>query len=125
MFPELVKPYQMYGSAGLIVPGVNGRDQEYSTKDVQKFLKDFPVPFQTALDGRGRSRKSFLILGLPTIAFSDSAGRRASDLPRPDRSPESRAWHRDRSFAALKDVSSAEAVSSVIRDAGNRRARSD
>jgi cytochrome c biogenesis protein CcmG, thiol:disulfide interchange protein DsbE len=73
-FPELVKAHQMYSAAGLVVLGVNGRDQEYSTKDVQKFVKEFSVPFEIALDEHGRSRRSFLIIGLPTTAFIDSAG---------------------------------------------------
>lgn len=73
-FPELVKAYQTYSAAGLVVLGVNGRDQEYNTKDVQKFVKEFSVPFEIALDERGRTRTSFLILGLPTTAFIDSAG---------------------------------------------------
>lgn len=73
-FPELVRVYQTHGPAGLVVLGVNGRDQEYSTKDVRKFVKEFSVPFEIALDEHGDARKTFLILGQPTTFLIDSAG---------------------------------------------------
>lgn len=73
-FPELVRASQTHGPAGLVVLGVDGRDQEYSTKDVNKFVKEFSVPFEIALDERGRSRQTFLIIGLPTTIFIDSGG---------------------------------------------------
>jgi len=56
------------------VVGVNGRDQELSTKDVQRFVDEFSVPFEVALDKRGRSRQAYLIRGLPTTVFVDSGG---------------------------------------------------
>lgn len=73
-FPELVRAYQTHSPAGLSVLGVNGRDQEYSTKDVQKFVDEFSVPFTIALDNRGKARRDFRILGLPTTVFIDTAG---------------------------------------------------
>jgi thiol-disulfide isomerase/thioredoxin len=73
-FPELVRVHQLYSAAGLVVLGVNGRDQEFSTKSVKNFVKEFSVPFEIALDERGRSRQTFLILGLPTTVFIDSGG---------------------------------------------------
>jgi peroxiredoxin len=73
-FPELVRAQRTYGPAGLYVLGVNGRDQEYSTKDVQRFVDQFAVPFTIALDTRGRSRTAYRIIGLPTTVFVDTAG---------------------------------------------------
>jgi len=73
-FPELVRAQRTYGPAGLYVLGVNGRDQEYSTKDVQKFVDQFSAPFTIALDTRGRSRTTYRIIGLPTTVFVDTAG---------------------------------------------------
>jgi len=32
------------------------------------------VPFDVALDKRGRSRQTFIIVGMPTTVFVDSAG---------------------------------------------------
>ena len=73
-FPELVRAHREYGAVGLYVLGVNERDQELSTKDVQKFVDRLSVPFDVALDKRGRSRQTFLIVGMPTTVFVDSAG---------------------------------------------------
>lgn len=73
-FPELVRAYQSHHATGLVLLGVNGRDQEYSTNAVRKFVNEFSVPFETVLDERGRARDAFLIIGLPTTVFIDSAG---------------------------------------------------
>ena len=73
-FPELVRAFHTHHPAGLVVLGVNGRDQEYSTGAVKKFLNEFAVPFETVLDERGRTRDTFLIIGLPTTVFIDSGG---------------------------------------------------
>ena len=73
-FPELVRAHVTHSPTGLYVLGVNGRDQELRTKDVQKFVDEFHVPFPVALDERGRSRRAFQIVGLPTTIFIDSGG---------------------------------------------------
>jgi thiol-disulfide isomerase/thioredoxin len=73
-FPELVRVHNEHGPAGLYVLGVNERDQELRTKDVQAFVDEFAVPFDVALDQRGRSRRTYLILGLPTTVFIDTGG---------------------------------------------------
>ena len=73
-FPELVRVHREHGPAGLFVLGVNERDQELNTKNVEKFVKDLAVPFEVALDKRGRTRRDYLIRGMPTTVFVDSAG---------------------------------------------------
>ncbi len=73
-FPELVRAHQTYGPAGVRVIGVNGRDQELRTKDVQQFVNEFAVTFPIALDARGRSRRTYGLIGLPTTVFIDSGG---------------------------------------------------
>ena len=73
-FPELVRAHREHGPAGLYILGVNERDQEVSTKRVQKFVDDLAVPFEVALDKRGRSRQTYLIRGMPTTVFVNSAG---------------------------------------------------
>jgi thiol-disulfide isomerase/thioredoxin len=73
-FPELVAAYRKYREAGLEVLAVNQRDQETSLGDVQAFVKRFAVEFTVALDARGRSRRSFRLIALPTTVFVDSAG---------------------------------------------------
>jgi len=72
-FPELVR-LATQTSTGLVVIGVNGRDQERRTKDVQSFVDEFKVPFRIGLDERGRSRRTYRLVGLPTTVFIDSAG---------------------------------------------------
>jgi thiol-disulfide isomerase/thioredoxin len=73
-FPELVRLHTSYADSGLRVLGINGRDQELSTKAVQWFVNEFAVPFPIALDQRGRARIAFRLVGLPTTIFIDSAG---------------------------------------------------
>jgi thiol-disulfide isomerase/thioredoxin len=73
-FPELVAAQRRYRDAGLVVVGVNQRDQELSTKAVQEFVNELGVDFTVALDGRGRTRRSFRLVGLPTTIFVDAAG---------------------------------------------------
>jgi len=73
-FPELVRLHETHGPAGLRVVGVNGRDQESSTKKVQMFIDKFAVSFPVALDQRGRARRAYRLVGLPTTVFIDSAG---------------------------------------------------
>lgn len=70
----MVKAQQTYAATGLRVLGVNGRDQEFSTKDVQKFVQEFAAPFTIALDVRGKARRDFFVLGLPTTVFIDTSG---------------------------------------------------
>ena len=73
-FPELVRAHRTHGPAGLYVIGVNGRDQELRTKDVQEFVDEFAVPFPIALDQRGSARRTYGLIGLPTTVFIDSGG---------------------------------------------------
>jgi thiol-disulfide isomerase/thioredoxin len=73
-FPELVAAQRQYRDAGLVVLGVNQSDQELSTKAVQEFVNELRVDFTVALDARGRTRRSFRLVGLPTTVFIDAAG---------------------------------------------------
>lgn len=73
-FPALVAARRKHRDAGLEILAVNQRDQELSTKDVEAFVKEFGVNFTVALDPRGRSRRSFQLIALPTTVFIDSTG---------------------------------------------------
>lgn len=73
-FPELVAAHKKYRDSGLVVLAVNQRDQELSTKAVQDFVKEFGADFAVALDTRGRARRDFRLVGLPTMVFVDAAG---------------------------------------------------
>jgi hypothetical protein len=70
----LVAAQKQYRDAGLVVLAVNQRDQELTTKAVQDFVNEFGVDFPVALDSRGRTRRSFRLVGLPTTIFVDAAG---------------------------------------------------
>jgi peroxiredoxin len=73
-FPELVRLQAKHADAGLRVIGINGRDQEVDTKDVQRFVDFFSVTFPIALDKRGSVRRAYQIKGQPTTVFIDSSG---------------------------------------------------
>lgn len=73
-FPELERVFRANSDAGLQVLAVNGRDQESSTKAVQKFVDHFAATFLVVLDERGALRQSLKLVGLPTTVFVDSAG---------------------------------------------------
>ena len=73
-FPELVAAHRKYREAGLEVLAVNQRDQELRTSDVEAFVKEYGVEFSVALDARGRSRRSYRLIALPTTVFIDTAG---------------------------------------------------
>lgn len=73
-FPELIKAQAKYADRGLLVLGVNGRDQERSTRDVQQFVDLFPVSFVVALDKYGSTRRAYRIVGQPTTVFIDASG---------------------------------------------------
>jgi cytochrome c biogenesis protein CcmG, thiol:disulfide interchange protein DsbE len=73
-FPELVSAYRNHRDVGLEVIAVNQRDQEISTRDVEDFVKAYSVEFIVALDPRGRSRRDFRLVALPTTVFVDAEG---------------------------------------------------
>ena len=73
-FPELAEVYRKHHAGGLEVVAVNQRDQELSTAAVQKFVDEFSSPFTIVLDPRGRSRRAYRLVGLPTTVFVDTAG---------------------------------------------------
>jgi thiol-disulfide isomerase/thioredoxin len=73
-FPELVEAFRKYHAGGLEVVAVNQRDQELNTKAVERFVEEFSVPFTIVLDQRGRSRRAYRLVGLPTTLFIDTAG---------------------------------------------------
>ena len=73
-FPELVQLHLKHSQSGLYVLAVNGRDQERSIKDVQRFVDFFSVPFTVALDKRGSVRRAYRIEGQPTTVFIDTSG---------------------------------------------------
>jgi len=73
-FPALVAAHRRHQADGLEILAVNQRDQELNTKDVEAFAKEYGVDFTVALDPKGRSRRSYKLIALPTTIFVDRAG---------------------------------------------------
>ena len=73
-FPALVSAYHAHRAQGLEIIAVNQRDQELNTNDVKVFVEEFGVEFPVAMDQRGKSRRSFRLVALPTTVFVDSSG---------------------------------------------------
>jgi cytochrome c biogenesis protein CcmG, thiol:disulfide interchange protein DsbE len=73
-FPLLVSAHLKNSEAGLYVLAVNGRDQERSTADVQRFVETFTVPFTIALDKRGSVRRRYRLEAQPMTVFIDAGG---------------------------------------------------
>jgi cytochrome c biogenesis protein CcmG/thiol:disulfide interchange protein DsbE len=73
-FPALVAAHRRHQADGVEILAVNQRDQELNTKDVEAFAKEYGVDFTVALDPKGRSRRTYKLIALPTTIFVDSAG---------------------------------------------------
>ena len=71
--PLLVAAYQAHREAGLEVLAVNMTDQD-GKKDMRKFVAEFAMPFQVALDEKGRIRKLYGLIAYPTTVFVGSDG---------------------------------------------------
>lgn len=73
-FPQLVAAYRKYHPSGLEIVAVNQLDQETSEKPVREFSARYAVPFSVVLDPRGRLRRTYQLVGLPTTVFIDTTG---------------------------------------------------
>lgn len=72
--PELAELYRKHHAAGLEIVAVNQGDQERRASDVQHFVDALSIPFTVAIDPRGRTRRNYRLIGLPTTVFVDSTG---------------------------------------------------
>src|SRR5437660_891339 len=64
---------QAHKETGFEVLAINLTDQE-RMKDVRKFAAEFQLPFPVLLDGKGRVRKLYAMVGVPTSVFIGSDG---------------------------------------------------
>ena len=71
--PEIVAAHAAHRAAGLEVLAVNLTDQE-RRKDVRRFVAEMSMVFPVLLDERGRVRRAYLLRGVPTTVFVDTAG---------------------------------------------------
>jgi thiol-disulfide isomerase/thioredoxin len=70
---EILAVYDAHRVEGLIVLAINMTDQE-RMKDVRKFVSQLQLTFPVVLDERGTMRDRYLLRGIPTSMFIDSAG---------------------------------------------------
>jgi len=71
--PAIIEAYQTHRERGLAVLAVNLTDQE-KRSDIQRFVAELQIPFPVLLDERGRTRRRYGLISLPTTVFVDSAG---------------------------------------------------
>jgi cytochrome c biogenesis protein CcmG, thiol:disulfide interchange protein DsbE len=71
--PALMSAYETHRAAGLEVVAVNLADQERG-KDVRRFAAELGLPFPVVLDQKGKVRKRYRLVALPTTVFVDTAG---------------------------------------------------
>lgn len=71
--PEIIAAYQAHRAGGLEVLAVNLSDQE-SMKDVRKFVAELELPFPVLLDQKGKTRKRYGLITVPTSFFIDAKG---------------------------------------------------
>jgi len=71
--PDIVAAYRAHQESGLEVLAINLTDQE-GMKDVRKFVAEFQMPFPVLLDEKGRVRRLYALIGVPTSVFIGSDG---------------------------------------------------
>ena len=72
--PMLIEAYDAHRGDSLVILSVNGRDQERSTRDVERFLTDLHVDFPVLLDVKGRTRRRYRVRALPATVFIGADG---------------------------------------------------
>jgi thiol-disulfide isomerase/thioredoxin len=71
--PDIIAAYQAHQGTGLAVLAINLTDQE-GMKDVRRFVAEFHMPFPVLLDEKGRVRRLYALVGVPTSVFIGSDG---------------------------------------------------
>src|SRR5205814_8902835 len=71
--PDIVAAYRAHQESGLEVLAINLTDQE-GMKDIRKFVAEFQMPFPVLLDERGRVRRLYALIGVPTSVRIGSDG---------------------------------------------------
>lgn len=73
--PMLGAAYQAHHDAGLVVLGLDGRDQETSTRAVRRFTTNLKILFPVLLDEGGKVRKGYVGRALfPSSVFIGADG---------------------------------------------------
>jgi peroxiredoxin len=72
--PMLIEAYEAHRGDSLVILGVNGRDQERSTRVVESFVTELHVNYPVLLDVKGRVRRRYHLRALPTTVFIGTDG---------------------------------------------------
>jgi thiol-disulfide isomerase/thioredoxin len=71
--PLIIAAYRAHEDTGLAVLALNLTDQE-RMRHVRRFVDEFAMPFPVLLDEKGRVRRSYRLLGIPTTVFIGADG---------------------------------------------------
>lgn len=71
--PDLISAHGTHSPGGLEVLAVNLTDQEVR-RDVRSFVAELGMTFPVLLDERGRTRRLYDLIAIPTTVFVDTAG---------------------------------------------------
>ena len=71
--PDLISAHAAHRTSGLEVLAVNLTDQEVR-RDVRVFVAELGMTFPVLLDERGRTRRQYELVLIPTTVFVDTAG---------------------------------------------------
>ena len=70
---DLIAAHNAHRGDGLAVLAINLTDQE-RTKDVRRFVDELQMPFPVLLDEKGKVRRRYALVGVPTSVFIDAQG---------------------------------------------------
>lgn len=71
--PAIIAAYHAHRDGRLAVLAVNLSDQE-RLRDVRRFIANVQAPFPILLDERGKVRRRYRLIGVPTTVMIDTAG---------------------------------------------------
>lgn len=71
--PGIMAAYEAHHATGLEVLAINLTDQE-RMQDVRRFAAELRMPFPVPLDEKGKVRKRYALVSVPTSVFIDAVG---------------------------------------------------
>ena len=70
---DIIAAYDAHKDQHLQVLAINLTDQEHMS-DARRFVDELHMPFPVLLDQKGKVRKSYALIGVPTSVFVDAQG---------------------------------------------------
>jgi cytochrome c biogenesis protein CcmG/thiol:disulfide interchange protein DsbE len=72
--PLIVAAWAAHHDSGFVVLAVNLRDWQNSMRAVRKFVTEFAMPFPVLVDEKGKVRKRYAVVEVPTLVFIGASG---------------------------------------------------